>query len=140
MAVPEELSADYRTGKGQQLKVALGGGVALDLGTLTSIVVQSDSKIRLIDGEAAIAASTPADKPVIILAADGRVSTAQADFDARCIDDTVSITCASGSLEVHHQDRTVELHAGQRVTYSNAGLGTIVASTWHRRPPGAREC
>ena len=122
----EELSADYRTGKGQQLKVALGGGVALDLGTLTSIVVQSESEIRLIDGEAAIAASTPADRPLVVLAADGRISTTQADFDARCVDDIVSVTCAGGSLEVRQRDRTVQLHAGQRVAYSSAGLGAIV--------------
>lgn len=121
----EELAADYRTGKGEQLKVQLGPDVAINLGTLTSIAVTSDSKIRLIDGQAAITANMPPDRPLTVLANDAILTAADADFDARCINDVVSVTCVRGTIEVHKANQTVELKAGQAISYSGTGIASV---------------
>ncbi|MTD92729.1 DUF4880 domain-containing protein [Hyphomicrobium sp. xq] len=137
----EELSADYRTGKGEQLKVALGSGVSLELGTLTSIAVDSTAsamKVELIDGEAAINASTAPGQELVVFAARGLVIATQADFDARCIDDVVSVTCAAGAVEIRFGDSRAHLHAGQRVSYLGDGLNAVVdvdaaqATSWRQ--------
>jgi transmembrane sensor len=137
----EELSADYRTGKGEQLKVALGSGVSLELGTLTSIAVDSGAsatKVELIDGEAAINASTGPGRELIVIAAGGQVIATQADFDARCIDDVVSVTCAAGSVDVRLGTSEARLLAGQQVSYSSSGLTAVVdvdaaqATSWRQ--------
>lgn len=125
----EELSADYRTGKGEQLKVALASGVSLELGTLTSVAVEttgSRTKIELIGGEAAINASTPPGQEVVLFAGQGLVTATQADFDARCIDDLVSVTCAAGAVDVRFGGSQARLHAGQRISYSTEGLNAAV--------------
>ncbi len=124
----KELSADYRTGKGEQLKVAVGPEISLKLGTLTSIAVEkaaTETKVELIDGEAAFAANTVSGQRLVVVAADTRITAAKADFDARCIDGIVSVTCASGSVGVQRGSGSVELMPGQQVSYSGAGLGLV---------------
>jgi transmembrane sensor len=125
----KELSADYRTGKGEQLKVAVSPGVSLKLGTLTSIAVDaaaSGTKVELIDGEAAFSADTAPGQRLIVVAAGGKITAGNADFDARCIDGTVSVTCASGSVGVERGNSSIELKPGQRISYSDAGLGLVL--------------
>jgi transmembrane sensor len=124
-----ELAADYRTGKGQQLKVALNSGVSLKLGTLTSIAVQStavETRVELIDGEAAFTADTAPSQRLVILAGGGRITAGHADFDARCVDGVVSVTCASGKVDVERDSRKAQLMPGQQISYSDTGLGTAV--------------
>lgn len=120
-----ELAADYRTGKGEQQQVAIGADVSLELSTLTSIAVRStpdQAKIELINGEAAILVKRAA--APLVLVADGGVTTASdANFNARCIDGVVSVTCLAGSIEVSRNDQSVVLDAGMQVSYSAAGLG-----------------
>lgn len=121
----QELTADYRTGKGQQLRVALNKGVAIDLGTLTSIAVQSVNEVRLIDGEAAITASTPTGHNLSVLAGNGRIVATDADFDARCIDGVVSVTCVRGAVRVDRPGSSVRLAAGERTTYTGAAPADV---------------
>ncbi len=124
-----ELAADYRTGKGEQLKVALTPGVSLKLGTLTSIAVQStaaETRIELIDGEAAITATTAPNQRLVVVADGGRITAGHADFDARCVDGIVSVTCASGKVDVERNSQKTQLTPGQQISYSDAGLGPAV--------------
>jgi transmembrane sensor len=136
-----EMSSDYRTGKGEQLKVALGPGISLELGTLTSIAVDataSATKIELIDGQAAINASTAPGHELIVIAAGGQVIATRADFDTRCIDDAVSVTCAAGIVDVGFGASKVQLRAGQQIAYSGSGLGAVTnidaaqATSWRQ--------
>ncbi|MDI4235744.1 DUF4880 domain-containing protein [Bradyrhizobium sp. Arg237L] len=121
----EELSADYRTGKGEHRKVAVAPDVSLELNTQTSVALRSTSdetRIELISGEASVAAKLSPSKPLVMLAGNGRISASQADFNARCLDGVVSVTCLDGVVTVEQNDRTVQLHKAEQVTYSSAGL------------------
>lgn len=119
-----ELLADYRTEKGEVREIAIGPEVSIELSTLTSVSVRSSPEqqtIDLITGEAAITAK----RPLVVTAGDVRITTSQATFNARCIDDTVWVTCVAGDVDVAHGTRTVRLDVGQQVSQSGTGLGTV---------------
>lgn len=125
----EELSADYRTGKGEQRKVAVSSDVSLELNTQTSValrVVSDETRIELIAGEASVAATRPLARPFVMLAANGRISATQGDFNARCLDGHVRISCLNGTVHVAHGGQTVQLRAAEQVSYSLGGFGEPV--------------
>ncbi|MEW6438531.1 MAG: FecR domain-containing protein [Pseudomonadota bacterium] len=121
-----ELSADYRTGKGEQRQVKLGPNISLRLNTLTSIAVDSKAgqpRIELISGEAVIDVAMSSQDPLVLVAGDGQVRARRAKFDARCIDGVTSITCLEGSLDISQKRHTAQLDAGQRLAYSIRDFG-----------------
>ncbi len=125
----KELSADYRTGKGEQRVVSLTENVSLKLNTLTSIVVRSTPKeprIELISGEVAVNAQLAGKAPLIVFAATGRATAENAEFNVRCIDDNVDVSCLRGRADVEAGGRNVELVSEKQVSYSS-GRGPGVA-------------
>lgn len=119
-----EMSAGYRTGKGQQRRIEVASDVALELNTQTSIALRSspdETRIELISGEAS-ATKRSSSKPLVMLAGDGRVTALQASFNARCLDGVVSVTCLDGTLTVEQGRKTVWLLKAEQVTYSQGGL------------------
>lgn len=137
----QELSADYRTAKGEQRELALSQTVSLRLNTQTSISVsakESDPLIELISGEAAISARRMQGSPLTVKAADGLVTAMQAEFNARCLDGVVSVSCTNGEVVVAASERNVRLPKGQQVSYDAGGLGlpkaidTDQATAWQR--------
>lgn len=126
----EELSADYRTGKGEQRKIAIAPDVSLELNTQTSIALRSasnETRIELISGEASVNAAQSLSKSLVMLAANGRITAIQADFNARCLDGIVSVTCLDGAVDVEQGRDTVRLHKAEQVSYSSAGIETSVS-------------
>jgi transmembrane sensor len=125
----EELSADYRTGKGEQRKVAVAPDVSLELNTQTSVALRSarnETQIELISGEASVMVKRPSSKSLVMLAANGRITAAEADFNARCLDGIVSVTCLDGAVDVEHGGNLVRLHKAEQVSYSGAGIEASV--------------
>jgi transmembrane sensor len=123
-----ELSADYRTSKGERRHVALSDDVALTLNTQTSISVRSspgEPRIELISGEAAVSAKRRVSSPLIVEAAGGRISAYQANFNVKCLDNAVSVLCLDGMVDVALQGRSLSVQGGQQVSYSAAGLGFV---------------
>lgn len=121
----EELSADYRTDKGEHRKIAVTPGVSLELNTQTSIVLreaQNETRIELIAGEASVAAT----KPFVMLAANGRITAMEADFNARCLNGVVSVTCLDGVVDVAEDSKAVRLQKGEQVSYSRGGIEAAV--------------
>lgn len=121
----EELSADYRTGKGEQRKVMLTPDVSVELNTQTSLALRpapNETRIELISGEASVVARQSSATPLVMLARDGRISALQAGFNARCLDGVVSVTCLDGVVTVEQEGRTVQLRKAEQVSYSGAGL------------------
>ncbi|WP_456750871.1 MULTISPECIES: FecR family protein [unclassified Bradyrhizobium] len=121
----EELSADYRTGKGEQRKVMLAPDISVELNTQTSLALRpapNETRIELISGEASVVARRSSSMPLVMLARDGRISALQADFNARCIEGVVSVTCLDGIVTVEQDGRSVQLRKAEQVTYSRAGL------------------
>jgi len=125
----EELSADYRTGKGELRKVAVAPNVSLELNTQTSIALRpapNETRIELISGEASVVATRSSSRPFVLLAANGQISAVEADFNARCLDGVVSVTCLSGLVDVAHGGSTVQLREAQQVSYSPGGIEASV--------------
>lgn len=118
----EELSADYRTGKGEQRKIAVSSDVSLELNTQTSVALRSspdETRIELISGEASVAAIRPSPKLFVMLAANGRISATQADFNARCLDGHVRVTCLNGTVDVAVDGKVVQLRPAEQVSYTS---------------------
>lgn len=122
-----ELLADYRTEKGEQRQIAISSEISLELSTLTSISVRSAAdqpRIDLIAGEAAITANT-VKKPLVVVASDGLITASSATFNARCVDGRVAVTCLVGEVDVELGARSVKVRAGQQVSYTGGGLGSV---------------
>ena len=120
-----ELSADYRTSKGEQRKVVIAPDLSLELNTQTSIALRSsqgDTQIELISGEASVAAKLAPSRQMVMLAGGGRITATQANFNALCLDGLVSVTCLDGAVSVEHGGNIVQLKAAEQVSYSGAGI------------------
>jgi transmembrane sensor len=123
-----ELSADYRTGKGERKTVVLAPEVSLELNTLTSVAVDPAPealRIELISGQAAVSVELPQPRsPLVVLAAGGRITATDARFDARCVNGAVSVTGLEGSVSVERDGRSVRVAKGEQVAYSANGLAS----------------
>lgn len=120
-----ELQADYRTGKGEQRKIAMASDLLLELNTQTSIAVRpafGETRVELISGEASVTAGRPGSMPFVMLAGNGRIVATDADFNARCLDGAVSVTCLNGAVDVEQGRDVVRLHKSEQVSYSPAGI------------------
>jgi transmembrane sensor len=118
----QEMSADYRTAKGEQRRIALSDDVTLTLNTQTSIAVRPGKDvpaIELISGEALVQAKRDAaPAPLVVGAAGGRVTARQASFNVRCLDGAVSVSCIDGDVEIEWNGQRASLSAEQQLSYS----------------------
>ena len=124
----QELSADFRTAKGERRKVDLTSGVSMELNTQTSVAmrpVSNEVEIELISGEASVAADRPTSSPLGMVAATGRITATRADFNVRCLDGIVSVACLGGAVDVEQGGKTVRVESGEQVTYSSAGIAQV---------------
>lgn len=123
-----DLAADYRTGTGQQRRIAVDTGMSIELNTETSLNLRHsgiDSRIELISGEAVVAATKPQQR-VTVLARNGRISTfSQATFSLRCGDGLVWVTCLDGEVQVEAHQQTRTIHREQQVAYDHQGLEEV---------------
>jgi transmembrane sensor len=140
-----ELSADYRTGTGEQRNITFANDVAISLNTQTSLAVRAaegaQDRIELISGEAAFA-TVRATRSLVVLAARGETIAESGQFAIRYATagerDLVIVTCFEGSVRIEHRDRVANLVPGQRVHYDARELGQvtpadlIAASDWRR--------
>jgi transmembrane sensor len=121
------LAADYRTGTGEQRRIALADSGALELNTRTSLNIRPASKgygvVEMISGEATIAAEA---HPIVVMAGNGRARAQSARFNMRCDGPTVSVTCIDGRVDVEHGGGTVSLSQNQQVAYTEQSLGALV--------------
>lgn len=138
-----ELGADVRTGTGEQRRIPVAEGVAVDLNTRSSLAWQALSSgagnyIKLISGEAVVAAGPDAVGPCVVAAGDGRIIARDARVDIRHEGSRIRVVCLDGNVRVEHQVAAVTVPAGQQVIYDNrniSGTGTVdpaVVSAWQR--------
>ncbi|NHQ92004.1 FecR family protein [Janthinobacterium lividum] len=123
----QELSADYRTGTGEQRQIALSQQMTVRMNTQTRINVRAPEAIELLGGEAEIVASG-ARQPVSVLAGAGRLLAQSARFNVRHTDDAVCVTCLAGAVEVVWQQRRQTLDAGQELVYDEQGVQAATAA------------
>ncbi|MGY3446464.1 MULTISPECIES: FecR family protein [unclassified Bradyrhizobium] len=126
-----ELAADYRTGTGEQRKLALSDSVSINLDTRTSIALRPDhrdtSRIELISGQASIATPPQLLRPVTVIASSGQTVTTQASFDVRYLGAEVRVTCLGGEVRVEHQGNARIVRERQQVAYDARRMSDIVA-------------
>lgn len=138
-----EMTADHRTGIGQQQQFALATDVSVELNTRTSIArltsqAGDEDVVELIAGEAAFAMPRRTEKPFVVVAGQGKTTAAQARFNIRRDATAVCITCLEGDVQVEHLGRVASVGARQQVTYSTSGLGPVgtadteVVTAWQR--------
>lgn len=141
-----ELTADYRTGTGEQRHVTFAGEVTIGLNTQTSLAVRpaeaGEDRVELITGEASFATRPRAARSLVVLAADGRTIAEAGRFDIRYTGSgersPVSVTCFEGVVRIERGTDVADLRPGQRVRYDMAGLSQVasvdpqLASAWQR--------
>ncbi|HXH46568.1 MAG TPA: DUF4880 domain-containing protein [Bradyrhizobium sp.] len=122
----QELSADFRTAKGEQRRVQVSSAVSLDLNTQTSIALRTQrgrQVIELLSGEVVVNARGSGTDPVLFLANDGEVSATDTNFAAECLNGMVHVTCLDGAAEVRSAGQSARIRKGQQIAYSRAGIG-----------------
>jgi transmembrane sensor len=141
-----ELSADYRTSKGEQRKVTFAKDVSISLNTQTSVAVRpsegAEDRIELVVGEASFAKPAHAARSLVVLAADGRTASEAGRFDVRHVSTgrgaPVRVTCFEGRVRIEQGGEVADLGPGQRVHYDGGGLSRIASvdpdleSEWQR--------
>jgi transmembrane sensor len=119
-----ELTAEYRTAKGEQRRITLADDVSVRLNTETSLTLPAGTagrtQIELISGEAAF--STSSGNPLIVMAGDGRTTARRASFEVRNIGGTVCVTCLDGDIRVEHGGKIAALQPKQQTRYDAARL------------------
>lgn len=124
-----ELAADYRTGAGEQRRIAVADSTSVNLNIRTSLSVRSSDgrdAVELIAGEAAIATGATAAKPFVVIAADGRVIASRARFNVRHDRSDVCVTCLDGEVQVEHGGQVATLRQQQQVLYGGRGLDPVI--------------
>ncbi len=122
-----ELSADYRTGVGEQRKIALAERVSIEMNTRTSLNIRRNNadidSIELIAGEAAVATGS---RSVTVRAGDTSISATDAQFTVRCDGSDVRVTGLSGHVEVDCRGQVATVQPRQQVAYAAHSLGAVV--------------
>jgi ferric-dicitrate binding protein FerR (iron transport regulator) len=115
--------------EGEQRRVVVAPELSIELNTQTSVALrpaQNETRIELISGEASVMAKLPSSKPLVMLAGDGRITALQADFNARCLERIVSVTCLDGIVDVEQGRNMVRLRKREQVSYSGTGIEASV--------------
>ncbi len=124
-----ELAADYRTGTGEQRQLALPGDISVYMNTRTSVALRTPEgdtdRLELIAGEASFKSTQRQQKPLVVLAGNGELTTSHAHFDVR-VGPAVCVTCLEGDVTVALQSDAKTIGAGQQIRYNSAGLGHVV--------------
>jgi transmembrane sensor len=127
-----ELMAAYRTGTGEQRKVAIASGITVEMDTQTSLAapVGTDQHyaLELISGQVAVSVQPDAARPVVITAADGQSRADRAEFDVKRAGTSVCVTCVEGDVQVSYRTTTVTLGPGQQVSYAGGSLGSAITA------------
>jgi transmembrane sensor len=124
-----EMTADYRTGTGQQRRIVFEGSVSVQMNTQTTIAMLRQpsgnsvvEQIELISGEAAITTGSHGVRPLVVTAARGQTIATDARFNVHHDGVTVCVTCLEGDVDVEHRGRIARVPAKQQVTYTAEGL------------------
>lgn len=121
-----EFAAEYRTGTGEQRKIALLSNVSIRLNTQTSLTAPTTEgdidRIELISGEASFSRPADGDRTLNVIAANGRSITKNGRFDIRNIGAEVCVTCVDGEIKIEFGNDTAVIGQGQQLRYGSGGL------------------
>ncbi len=127
----DELTADYRTARGQQRHVRPVPGLDLLLNTQTTLKVASRRNINafeLLSGEMAVICRRDQGE-TDILAGQGTVRLGVSEIELRAAQNgRVDVKCQSGKIVLLHPNGMVELAANQQLTYDNQHISPVTAA------------
>ena len=112
-------AADFHTGVGEQRRIDLTQGIALELNTQTRIN-RSGEAIALLEGEVEVLAQAP----VQVQAGQAWVSAQAGRFNVRHTDSAVCVTCLQGQVQILWQGRSLPVPAGQQLRYDASSAGS----------------
>lgn len=125
-----ELTADYRTGTGEQRRIVLADGASVELNTRTSLALApagDQERLELIAGEAMIATGGTLPKPLTVVLGDGQALAQNARFNVRYDGLVARVTCLEGTVQVERHDAALTLEARYQVAYADRGLAAPLA-------------
>lgn len=118
-----ELSADYRTARGEQRRLTLGDALDVQMNTLTriNVTIGADGAklIELADGEAEVRAGA---EPAQVVAGAGRILARDASFNLRYVDGEARLCCLSGTVRLTHAQGVFDLGAQRELRYDGRGV------------------
>lgn len=122
-----ELGADVRTATGEQRRLEIAQGIAVDLNTRSSLALRpasgAENYVELISGEAVVAAGSKSPEGCVVIAGAGRILARDARVDIRRDGHQVCVVCIEGRIQVEHQSQAMSLAARERVVYDGRGMG-----------------
>jgi len=139
----DEFAADYRTGVGEQSRVALSDAIDLTLNTRTSLslrpagTAEEGRRLRLIAGEVAVRRGPDA-APLTLDIEGAQVLPGVGSVELRRLADRCVVTCTEGSAVVLSDAGRLALRAGERVGVGASGVSRVAtvdvaqAAAWHR--------
>lgn len=135
-----ELTADYRTAKGEQRQVALTGGGQIKLNTKTSIAVQERGGrqiVEMIEGEAELVA--PGGGALVARAGGMTIQAMEARANMRLDGRGACVTCLEGTLDVTIPGKDFVLEAGWQLLHQEGGelewpeqIDPALVSAWQK--------
>lgn len=145
-----ELTADYRTGTGEQRELVTADGVVVQMNTRTRVDlrpslgasggVDSVAAIDLLEGEAEIRTNDEsASRAVLVTAGNSTITAERARFNVRFIGGEVCVTCLAGHVDIRRGAALTSIEAGRQLVYADAGPGVLrmvnadAVSAWRRR-------
>ncbi|WP_180180324.1 FecR family protein, partial [Achromobacter insuavis] len=117
----DELTADVRSGTGEQRRVALAGDASVQLNTQTRINLSRSGPAQQIDLLAGEVELLTSGQLVSLTAGAGRVSATSGCVNVRYTDGLVRVTCLEGSARVALRKDSIELTAAQQVVLGAGG-------------------
>lgn len=118
-----EIAADYRTGPGEQRRLALDEGIVVEMNTRTSLAVAGARRLELVSGEMAVSSIGAGATSLEVKAGGGRVILADAKADIRCDETTTGVICLQGRVRVEYQAQVTTLEERQQVVFGQERLG-----------------
>ncbi len=139
-----DMSADYRTGTGEQRQVELSPGLIVEMNTQTTMNLRKAAGhavgLDLISGEINIETSGAAQSQFTVYAGGGRVQVSgQTQCNIRCTGSQVQVTGLDGVTTLEYGGKRASLMAAQRVDYGRGGMDALshadtdLTMAWRRR-------
>jgi transmembrane sensor len=130
-----ELTADHRTGAGQQFTFAPANGVSVEMNSRTSLsLIDRGKAIELINGEAFVAVGNEA--PFEARVGQVRATAFAAAFNIQAIDGDISVVCVKGEVTCRQGAARFVLRPNDRLgitadgPVSRSTINPTVATAW----------
>ncbi|RIX81992.1 FecR family protein [Acidovorax cavernicola] len=124
-----DMTADYRTGTGEQRRVVLADAAVVEMNTQTSLNLARGAEgeppaLDMLGGEAQVLLDAARRTPFTMTVGGARlVAAAASRFNVRATGGEVCVTCFAGSVELRDGERVLVAGQAQQIRYGSRGSG-----------------